>query len=77
MCSYKFDPTELLKVSLKVVIKRGTQIKPIHARWINGLYNKLRNSKALIQRGFEASTITEALDPEKDLGEEDPLLHLI
>ena len=31
----------------------------------------------MIENGFKASAITEALDPEKDFGEEDPFSHLI
>ena len=48
----------------------------MHVRFI-GLYDKLRNSEALIQCEFEASKITEVLDPEKDFGVEESLLHLI
>ena len=56
---------------------RFSRMKSVHARLMTGLYNKLRNLKALIQRGFEASAIPEALDPEKYFGEEGPFLHLI
>ena len=34
-----------------------SRMKPTHAHWVIGLYNKLRNSRALIQRGFEVSAI--------------------
>ena len=51
--------------------------KSIHARWVIGLYNKLRISEKMIENGFKAAAITETLDPEKDFGEEDPFSHLI
>ena len=53
-----------------------SRMKPIHARWVIGLYDKLRNSEKMIENGFKAAAITEALDPEKDFGEEDPFSHL-
>ena len=56
---------------------RLTRMKPIHARWVIGLFDKLRNSEKMIANGFKAAAITEALDPEKDFGEEDPFSHLI
>ena len=52
-------------------------MKPIHACWIIGLYDKLINLKTMIQPGLKGSKITEALDPEKDFGEENPIPHLI
>ena len=54
-----------------------SRMKPIYARWVIGLYDKLRNSEELVENGFKAATITEALDPEKDFREEDPFSHLI
>ena len=47
-------------------------MKPIHARWVIGLYDKLQNSAQMTENGFITATITEALDPEKDFEEEDP-----
>ena len=52
-----------------------SRMKPIHARWVIGLYDKLRNSEKMIENGFKAAAITEALDPEKDFGEEDSFSH--
>ena len=54
-----------------------SRMKPIDARWVIGLYDKLRNSEELVENGFKAAAITEALDPEKDFREEDPFSHLI
>ena len=54
-----------------------SRMKSIHARWIIGLYDKLRNSQQLIENGFRAASITEALDPQSDLGDEDPFKHLL
>ena len=51
--------------------------KSIHARWVIGLYKKLRIFEKMIENGFKAAAITEALDPERDFGEEDPFSHLI
>ena len=48
----------------------------MHVRFIV-LYDKLRNSEVLIPYEFEASKITEVLDPEKDFGVEESPLHLI
>lgn len=48
----------------------------MHVRFIV-LYDKLRNSEVLIPYEFEASKITEVLDPEKDFGVEESSLHLI
>ena len=54
-----------------------SQMKPLHARWVIGLYDKQWNSEKLIENEFKPAAITEALDPEKDFGEEDPFSHLI
>ena len=56
---------------------RLSRMKPIHACWVIGLYDKLRKSEKTIENGLKAATITEALDPEKDFGEEDPFSLLI
>ena len=47
-----------------------SRMKPIHARWVISLYNKLRNSKKVIENGFRAAAITEAF------GDEDPFKYL-
>ena len=72
------EEKEVYEVVYKVdVDTRLSRMKLIHARWIIDLNDKPRNSKALIQHGFEASKITEALDSEKNFWKEDPFLHLI
>ena len=52
---------------------RLSRMKPIHAHCIIGLYDKLRSLEALIQRGFQAFTITEVVEPEKDFRGERPI----
>ena len=55
---------------------RLSRMKPIHARWVITLYDKLRNSEKVIENGFTAAAITEALDPQKDFEDEDPFKYL-
>ena len=55
---------------------RLSRIKSIHARWVISLYDKLCNSEKVIENGFRAAAITEALDPPKDFGDEDPFKYL-
>ena len=55
---------------------RLSRMKSIHSRWIISLYDKLRNSEKVIENGFRAAAITEALDPQKDFGDEDPFKYL-
>jgi len=58
-----------------VKIETGlTVMKPIHAKWIIGLYDHLRNSTELIRKGFKQAGITEAIDME--LESEDPFIDL-
>ena len=49
-------------------------IKPIHAQWVIGLYDYLRNKTDLIIKGFEIAGITEAINC--DLEPEDPFTDL-
>ena len=49
-------------------------IKPIHARWLLGLYDHLRNSSETIIKGFEMAGIKDALAIE--LPSEDPFADL-
>ena len=49
-------------------------IKPIHAQWVIGLYDYLRNKTDLIIKGFEIAGITEAIN--FDLEPEDPFTDL-
>ena len=55
---------------------RLSTMKAIHARWVISLYDKLRNSEKVIENGFRAVAVTEALDPQKDFGGEDPFKYL-
>ena len=55
---------------------RLSRMKPIHARWVIGLYDKLWNSGKMIENRFKTAAIMEALDSEKDFREEDPFTHL-
>ena len=49
---------------------RFSRMKSIPAHWVIDLYDKLRNSDKMIENGFKAAAITEALDPEKDFRED-------
>ena len=49
-------------------------LKPIHARWLIGLYDYLRNRDSTIRKGFEIAGIVEALSTE--LEPEDPLVDI-
>ena len=51
---------------------RLSRMKPILARWVIGLFGKLRNS----EKKKKAAAITKALNSEKDF-EEDLFSHLI
>ena len=51
-----------------------TVMKPIHARWIIGLYDKLRNLEQVIIKGFDQAGISDAIDLELD--PEDPFIDL-
>ena len=37
-------------------------MKPVHAQWIIGLYDHLRNSHQLIIKGFDKAGISETID---------------
>ena len=39
-------------------------LKPIHGRWLLGLYDYLRNNKKTITNGFESAGVTEAVTQE-------------
>ena len=49
-------------------------LKPIHGRWLVGLYDHLRYNKDIIIKGFESAGIIEALTQE--LPNEDPFTDL-
>jgi len=50
-------------------------IKPIHAKWLLGLYDYLRNNKEMIIKSFEMAGITEAMNME--LPPENPFQDLL
>lgn len=58
-----------INVPLKLSI-----LKPIHGRWLLGLYDHLRNNREMIVKGFESAGITEAITQE--LLNEDPFADL-
>ena len=58
-----------------VKIETGLTVKkPIHAKWIIGLYGHLRNSMEWTGKGFKQAGITDAIDME--LEPEDPFIDL-
>ena len=50
-------------------------MKPIHAPWLVGLYDHLRNKPEVIRKGFEMAGIAEAVT--KELEPEDPFEDLV
>ena len=62
---------------IKLAYTQLSRVKPIHARWLITLYDKLQNSEQLIVNDFKAASILETLDPQKDFGDEDPFKHLV
>ena len=50
-------------------------MKPIHARWLVGLYDHLRNKPEVIRKGLEMAEIVEAVT--KELEPEDPFEDLV
>ena len=50
-------------------------MKPIHTRWLVGLYDHLRNKPEVIRKGFEMAGIVEAVT--KELEPEDPFEDLV
>ena len=55
---------------------RLSRTKSIHVRWVISLYDKLRISQKVIKKGFRAAAITQALDPQKNFGDEDPFKYV-
>ena len=51
-----------VKVSLKLFV-----LKPLHAKWIVGLYNILKNDKEMAINSFRSAGITEANENAKDM----------
>ena len=54
-----------------------TVMKPIHARWLIGLYDYLRNNPDSHKKGFKLAGIDEALDAEFEIEPEDPFHDLL
>ena len=54
---------------------RLSVIKPIHARWLAGLYDNIRNKPDVIRKGFEMTGIVEAVN--KEFEPEDPFEDLV
>ena len=52
-------------------------MKPIHARWLIGLYDYLRNNSDSHKKGFKLAGIDEALDAEFEIEPEDPFHDLL
>ena len=50
-------------------------MKPIHARWLVGLYDHLQNKPEVIRKGFEMAGIVEAVT--RELEPEDPFEDLV
>ena len=42
---------------------RVSRMKLVYARWVIGLYDKLRNSEKMKEDGSKTAAVTEALDP--------------
>ena len=53
-----------VEVSLKLSV-----IKPLHAKWIFGLYNTLKDHKEIAIHGFRSAGITDAIKNAKDMVE--------
>ena len=62
--------TEVYKIDIPLKL---SILKPIHGRWLLGLYH-LRTNKEIIINGFESAAITEAVTQE--LPDEDPFADL-
>ena len=53
------------------ILLKLSNLKPIHGRWLLGLYDNLQNNTEIIINGFESGGITEAVTQE--LPDEDPV----
>ena len=65
------EGTKVYKIDIPIKL---SILKPIHGRWLLGLYDHLRNNKEIIINGFESAGITEAVTQE--LPNEDPFADL-
>ena len=52
-----------------------SKVKPIYARWLISLYDKLQNSCKMIKSAFENASIMEGID-NKEIPDEDSFKHL-
>ena len=55
------EGTKVYKIDIPIKL---SILKPIHGRWLLGLYDHLRNNKEIIINGFESAGITEAVTQE-------------
>ena len=62
---YAREIAKRVDVNIKLSVRRM-----IHARWLLGLYDDLRNKPEVIRKGFETVGIVETLT--EDLEQEDP-----
>ena len=61
------EGTEVYEINIPLKL---SILKPIHERWLLGLYDHLWNNKEIIIKGFEGAGITEAVTqelPDEDL----------
>ena len=65
------EGTEVYEIDIPLKL---SILKPIHGRWLLGLYDHLRNNKEIIINDFESAGITEAVTQE--LPDEDPFADL-
>ena len=55
------EGTEIYEIDVPLKL---SLLKPIHGRWLLGLYEHLQNNKEIIFNGFESAGITEAVSQE-------------
>ena len=65
------ERTEVYEIDIPLKL---SILKPIHGRWLLGLYDHLRNNKEIIINNFKSAGITEAVTQE--LPDEDPFADL-
>ena len=66
------EGTEVYEIDIPLKL---SILKPIHGRWLLGLYDHLRNNKEIIINGFESAGITEEAVTQ-ELPDEDPFADL-
>ena len=65
------ERTEVYEIDIPLKL---SILKPIHGRWLLGLYDHLRNNKEIIINSFKSAGITQAVTQE--LPDEDPFADL-